>query len=332
LGPQIERGKKMSLIIVGVVIFITCILVIEMCFYAYRTTGGEERRQIRRRFKTLSSGMPENKMPELIVERTLSEIPLLNRVLVRIRVIERLERLVLQANVNHSLGFFILAGLLLASSGYLVTVLIRKNHVLGLMVAVLLGLTPLLYLRRKKKKRMRKLQSQLPEGLDMIARALRAGHAFTTGMKLAADEFDDPFGTELAEALDEINFGVSVSDALTNLTTRLDSPDLRYFVVSVLIQRTTGGNLAEILMNISRLIRARIKFQGKVRVLSAEGRLSAVVLIALPFLIVLALSFIQPQYIQVMWTEHAGRIMAGVAVIMMIFGALVMKKIVTIEV
>ena len=107
---------------------------------------------------------------------------------------------------------------------------------------------------------------------------------------------------------------------------------LRYFVVSVLIQRNTGGNLAEILENISRLIRARIKFQGKVRVLSAEGKLSAVVLIALPFLIVLVLSFLKPQYIQVLWTEHAGRIMAGVAVIMMIFGALVMKKIVTLEV
>jgi tight adherence protein B len=240
---------------------------------------------------------------------------------------------VLQANVKHSLGFFILLTFLLPSMGYLgTTLLIRKNHVLSLMVAVPLGATPLLYLRRKKKKRMRKLQSQLPDGLDMIARALRAGHAFTTGMRLAADEFDDPFGTELAETLDEINFGVSVSDALTNLTTRLDSPDLRYFVVSVLIQRTTGGNLAEILMNISRLIRARIKFQGKVRVLSAEARLSAVVLIALPFLIALTLYFLKPQYIQVMWTEHAGRIMAGVAVIMMIFGALVMKKIVTIEV
>jgi tight adherence protein B len=200
------------------------------------------------------------------------------------------------------------------------------------MVAVLLGVTPLLYLRRKKKKRMRKLQSQLPDVLDMIARALRAGHAFSTGMRLAADEFGDPLGAELVETLEEINFGVSVSDALTNLATRLDSPDIRYFVISVLIQRTTGGNLAEILENIARLIRERIKFQGKVRVLSAEGKLSAVILIALPFVIVLALSFLSQSYIYVLWAEPAGRIMAGVAVIMMILGALVMKKIVTIEV
>jgi tight adherence protein B len=151
-------------------------------------------------------------------------------------------------------------------------------------------------------------------------------------MRLAADEFGDPFGAELSETLDEINFGVSVSDALANLATRLDSPDIRYFVISVLIQRTTGGNLAEILENIARLIRERIKFQGKVRVLSAEGKLSAVILIALPFVIVLALSFLSQSYIYVLWAEPAGRIMAGVAVVMMILGALVMKKIVTIEV
>ena len=322
----------MTLIFVGLVIFIVCIFVIEMCFYSYRISGGAQRRQIRRRLETVSSVISENKIPEIIEKRVLSEIPLVNRVLSRIKVVERLERLVLQANVKHSLGFFILLTFLLASTGYLGTILIRKNHVLGLMVAVLLGVTPLLYLRRKKKKRIRKLQSQLPDGLDMIARALRAGHAFTTGMRLAADEFGDPFGAELSETLDEINFGVSVSDALANLATRLDSPDIRYFVISVLIQRTTGGNLAEILENIARLIRERIKFQGKVRVLSAEGKLSAVILIALPFVIVLALSFLSRNYIYVLWAEPAGRIMSGVVVIMMILGALVMKKIVTIEV
>jgi tight adherence protein B len=303
-----------------------------MCFYSYRISGGAQRRQIRRRLETVSSVISENKIPEILEKRVLSEIPLVNRVLSRIKVVERLERLVLRANVKHSLGFFILLTFLLASTGYIGTTLIRKNQVLGLMVAVLLGVTPLLYLRRKKKKRMLKLQSQLPDGLDMIARALRAGHAFSTGMRLAADEFDDPFGTELAEALDEINFGVSVSDALANLAKRLDSPDMRYFVVSVLIQRTTGGNLAEILENIARLIRERIKFQGKVRVLSTEGKLSAVILIALPFSVVLLLRLMNPHYISLLWTDPAGRMMCGVAVIMMILGALVMKKIVTIEV
>jgi tight adherence protein B len=322
----------MNLILVGLLIFLVCIFVTEMCFYAYRVTGSPERRKIRRRLETASSGMLENEIPDIVGKRVLSEVPFLNRILQRIQVVQGLERLVQQANVKHSLGFFILLSLLLASTGYLGTVLVRKNPVLGVITGVLLGVTPLLYLRRKKKKRMRKLQSQLPEGLELVARALKAGHAFTTGLRLAADEYDDPLGTELAETLDEINFGVSVSDALTNLAMRLDSPDMRYFIVSVIIQRSTGGNLAEILNNIAHLIRERIKFQGKVRVLSAEGRISAVILIALPFVIGLSLHFLNPKYLNILFTEPAGRIMAGAVVIMMTLGALVMKKIVSIEV
>jgi len=322
----------MKLIVVGFIIFTVCIFVIEMCFYAYRVSGRAERRNVRRRLQAASSGISRNEIPDILLKRVLSEVPFLNRILSRIRLIQRLERLVLQANVKHTLGFFILVALILASVGYMVISLMSRNHALGLMAAALLGVTPLLYLRRKRKKRLRELQTQLPEGLDLIARALKAGHAFTTGMKLAADEFDDPFGTELEETLDEINFGVSVSDALTNLGNRLDSPDMRYFVVSVIIQRTTGGNLAEILENIARLIRERIKFQGKVRVLSAEGRLSAIILIALPFVIVLALRILNPNYINVLFSEPAGKIMATVALIMMLLGALVMKKIVTIDI
>jgi len=253
----------MTLIVIGLMIFVVCIFVMEMCFYAYKVSGSAERRKIRKRLETVTSLTSENKMPDILEKRVLSEVPFINLMLSRIRVVERLERLIQQANVKHTLGFFVLVSLLLASMGYLGTTMIRKSHVLGVMFAVPLGATPLLYLLRKQKMRMRKLQSQLPDGLDMIARALRAGHAFSTGMRLAADEFDDPLGTELAETLDEINFGVSVSDALANLAKRLDIPDIRYFVVSVLIQRTTGGNLAEIMENIARLIRERIKFRGR---------------------------------------------------------------------
>ena len=322
----------MNFILVGVMIFIVTFFVVEMGFYAHRVSGGKERRTVRKRLKKASSGALDNVIPDIFERRVLSEVPFLNRMLSRIQIIKRLERLVQQANVKHTLGFFLLTAALLASMGYLIASLMGKGHVIAVAAALSLGVSPLLYLRRKQKKRMRKLQGQLPDGLDLIARALKAGHAFTTGMRLAADEFEDPLGTELDETLDEINFGVSVSDALSNLANRLDSPDVRYFVVSVLIQRTTGGNLAEILENIARLIRERIKFQGKVRVLSAEGKLSAVILIALPFVIVIALRFLNPKYMNTLFTDPAGRIMAGTAVVMMTLGALVMKKIITIEV
>ena len=132
---------------------------------------------------------------------------------------------------------------------------------------------------------MEKFERQLPEALELVSRSLKAGHAFTGGLKMVAEEFGDPVGVEFGRTLDEINFGVGVPEALTNLTQRIECEDLKFFAVSVIIQRETGGNLAEILESLGRLIRERFKFQGRVRVLSGEGRISAIVLVAIPFFI-----------------------------------------------
>jgi len=179
---------------------------------------------------------------------------------------------------------------------------------------------------------MKKFQAQLPESLDLMARSLKAGHAFSTGMKLAADEFDDPLGTEFSITLDEINFGLGVSDALKNLVHRVECQDLNFFVVAVILQRETGGNLAEIMENIAYLIRERYKLYGKVRTLAAEGKLSMYVLLALPFFIIGALFIMNPAYIKILFIEPAGRIMCAVALFMMIIGAIVMNRMVDIKV
>jgi tight adherence protein B len=151
-------------------------------------------------------------------------------------------------------------------------------------------------------------------------------------MKLAADEFDDPIGPEFRETLDEINFGVSVTDAMKNLANRLDCPDLKYFVVSVIIQRETGGNLSEIMDSLSYLIRERFKLKGKIRVLSAEGRLSAIILVLLPLVLVIALRLIAPKYIETLLIEPVGRVMAVVAACLMVLGVFTMKRIINIRV
>ena len=179
---------------------------------------------------------------------------------------------------------------------------------------------------------MKKFQAQLPESLDLMARSLKAGHAFSTGMKLAADEFDDPLGTEFSITLDEINFGLGVSDALKNLVHRVECQDLNFFVIAVILQRETGGNLAEIMENIAYLIRERYKLYGKVRTLAAEGKLSMYVLLALPFFIIGALFIVNPGYIKILFIEPAGRIMCGIALFMMFIGALVMRRMVNIKV
>ena len=172
----------------------------------------------------------------------------------------------------------------------------------------------------------------MPDALELVARALRAGHAFSAGLKLAADEFDDPLGTEFQQSIQEINFGVSVQDALKNLARRIDCDDLKYFVVSVILQRETGGNLAEIIDSIAYIIRERFKLRGKIRVLSAEARFSAIILSAIPFFIVLAIRVTSPDYLSALFTQPLGRVMVAIALVMMGLGMLVMKKMVKIKV
>ena len=178
---------------------------------------------------------------------------------------------------------------------------------------------------------MKKFERQLPEALGLIARALRAGQAFPSGLKMVADEFDDPIGTEFKETLDEINFGVSVTDALKALSSRIECTDLKFFVISVIIQKESGGNLAEILENIAGIIRERFKIQGRIQSLAAEGKLSAYILVALPFAIALVFLIINPEYIKLLLSDIIGEIMIIFAIVMMSIGILVMRKMIRID-
>ena len=322
----------MKILVPLIVLFVTSVFIIELFVYAYKTVRNPHRKIIQKRLKTLSSSEYANDSHDITRKRVLSRVPLLNTILLHTPGVRPLERLLQQANVQSPLGVFILLASVLALTGYLAGSLLTINRVIPLIIAAFLAGIPFLYVIRKKKKRMEKFQKQLPEGLELIARSLRAGHAFTSGMKLAADEFDDPLGPEFTETLDQINFGVSVSDALKNLAGRVDCPDLRYFVVAVILQRETGGNLAEIIESIGYIIRERFKLKGKIRILAAEGKLSAIILVAIPFFVIIALHFTSPKYINALFFEPAGRIMGAVALVMMVMGIFVMKKMINIKV
>ena len=322
----------MKIFIAFIFIFALSIFITEMVFYTYRTLRNPDRKKIRKRLKTFSSGKNKDGLPDILQKKLLSDVPFLNKILLRIPGPQRLDRLLQQANVQYRLGFFMLLTIFLALTGFFPGILITGNYALSTIIAAALAVIPFFYLCLKKKKRMEKFQRQLPEGLELIARSLKAGHSFPSGMKLAADEFDDPLGPEFDETLNEINFGVSVPDALKNLADRIDCPDLKFFVISVILQRETGGNLAEIIESLAYIIRERFKLYGKVKILAAEGKLSAIILVAIPFLIMIALRFINPDYINLLFTEPAGRIMSGIALFMMALGILVMKKMVNIKV
>ena len=322
----------MKIFIASIIIFAVTVFLIEMFLYSYRTIRNPDQRKIKKRLKTFSSERNQDIDSNILRINLLSDVPLLNKILLLIPGSQRLDRLLRQANVPYRLGVFILLTIFLAITGFLAGLLIINNYVYSIIIALLIAAIPFFYIRLKKTKRMQKFQEQLPEGLESMARSLKAGHSFPSGMKLAADEFDDPLGPEFDETINEINFGVSVSDALKNLTGRIDCPDLNYFVIAVLLQRETGGNLAEIIESLAHLIRKRFELHGKIRILAAEGKLSAIILIAIPFLVVIILRFTNPEYIMTLFTEPAGRIMVGIAVCMMTLGILVMKKMFKIKV
>lgn len=318
-------------IMIGIGIFLASVLIIEGIYFSFRTLRRQEKKKVKNRLRTLSSGGSLNENIDIIRKKTLSEVPWFNRLLLSIQHNHSLDRFLEQANTRHTLGYFILLTLLLAFLGYLICSLFTIN-ILVRVLAAFLGIIPFFYLNVKKKRRMKKFERQLPDALDLISRALKAGHAFSGGLRMAAEEFDDPLGTEFDKTQDEINFGVSIPDALRNLVNRVVCPDLKFFVTAVILQRETGGNLSEILENISRLIRERFKLHGRIRALSAEGKLSAVILLALPFVVGFAIFLINPKYVGILIFDPLGRKMLSFGIISMIIGIIVMRKMINFKV
>ncbi|AMK12708.1 MAG: type II secretion system F family protein [Pseudodesulfovibrio sp.] len=322
---------SMTLIIVGVAVLAVFLLV--MAVGSFMQSGSDRaQRRVKDRLRALAmTGIDDNAVDLVLRETTLSDVPMFNRLLERMQWSRNFNRLLYQADAKGSAGTYLLVCALLAVIGFYAGTFSDRLWV-SLCSAALLGYLPVGVLRSRKRKRMDRFQKQLPEALDLMARALKAGHTFGGGMRMVADEFESPIGPEFGKTLDEINYGLDVDRALTNLQGRVDCPDLKFFVVSVNIQRETGGNLAEIIAKIAGLVRERFALYGKIRVLSAEGRVSAYILIALPFLITGILYAVNADYISLLWTRELGQNMVWAAAFSMVFGALIIRKIITIKV
>jgi tight adherence protein B len=203
----------------------------------------------------------------------------------------------------------------------------------GLVVGGMVGFAlPFVFLQNKRTRRMRAFEEAFPEALDLIARALKAGHAFITGLKMVADEMPEPIGPEFRKTFDEQNFGLPLKDALENLTMRMPSLDVRFFATAVLIQRETGGNLSEILENLAHVVRERFKILRQVRVYTAHGRMTGYVLLALPAVLCIALSFINPDHMNTLFRERMGQMLLMVALTMQFIGFIWIRQVVKIEV
>ena len=203
---------------------------------------------------------------------------------------------------------------------------------LSLVVAVLGPLLLIAFLQQRRSQRMALISQALPDALDLMARSMQAGHAFTSALQVAAKDCPPPLSHELRAVFEEINFGISVAQALQSLAMRVASDDVRYFVVAVIIQSETGGNLAEILKNTAHLIRERQKIVGVVRVLSAEGRISALILSLLPFVLAALMTLLNPGFVSRLWTDPMGLQLVYVSLTLMAIGILWMWKLIQIRV
>lgn len=250
----------------------------------------------------------------------------------RLAKFSALKLLLIRANSDKSPAEFVIISLGLAILGIIVALVIRVGPFGIMNTGIICAVFPWWYMSGKANKRRMKFEDQFPEALDFISRSLRAGHGLAASIGMAGDELPEPVGTELKLTFDEINFGIPFQEAMANLMARINSPDLTFFTVAVVIQRETGGNLTELLGNLAQLIRDRVKLKGKVRVLASEGRFSGVLLGALPFVLSALLTSINPEYMSMLWKTPEGNNLIMTGLFMMIVGAFFMHRIVQIKV
>jgi tight adherence protein B len=262
----------------------------------------------------------------------LSGVRAVQALLLRANGLSRpIERLITQSGLQITVGTLVMASVLLGCLGYLVVKVLTHFTVLALAAAPLFASVPFMFARWKRTRRFRMFEEQFPEAIELMARALRAGHAFPTGILMVADEIPSPVGAEFKLLYDRQNFGMPLSVALKGMAERVPILDARFFTTAVLTQRETGGNLSEILDNLAAVIRDRFKVKRQVRAVTAHGRITGWILAALPPVLALILSMMSPEYMKPMITDPLGINMLAVGGTMQVIGSLIIRKLVNIR-
>ncbi len=312
--------------------FVAVVLLLEGAYVYWNDTKSPEVRRVEQRLRAISAGGQAQGEAQLFKERVLSNSPAMQRLLLQLPRVRQMDRLLQQAGDTGTVSFLLGVCALLMLGGLLAGLLLRWPWPVTAGVAVGLAVFPIWRLGWKRNQRLQLFEAQLPDAMDLMSRALRAGHAFPQALAMVSAEAQEPIAGEFKITSDEIGFGINIDSALNNLAVRIPSPDVRYFVMAVIIQRETGGNLTELLGKLSELVRERFKLFAKVRVLAAEGKLSAWILTALPFCVAGAIQIMNPKYLSVLFTDPVGIKMVMGAMVMMAIGIFVMWRIIDIRV
>lgn len=292
----------------------------------YKEHLGEHQRQLSQHLQLLFEGerigytLAGKNMP-------FSSNVLIDSVLQKMRWVHWLQHKLLRAGLGYNPFQFIVLSTVLFLLVFLAILFFTDQVYLASIFGVVLALTPYLFLEFKILRRQDTLEKQLPDVLEFIARSLKAGHSFNSSLQIAVSESPQPISEEFKLVFDQINFGAQMYDALEGLTQRVDCAEIRYFVIAVAVNREVGGDLAELLQNVSKLIRERLVLRQSIHVLTAEGRTSAWILGLLPFVLGAVITFINPASIEILFTDETGQILLVVTLLMMLFGTYWMYRI-----
>ena len=318
-------------IFLAALILLTLIFFIQGIIRFWSNLFSETTASIKRRLRVIMGEITIN-YTKSIKKRRLSEVPQIDIFLQKIPGISKLDTLFNQSGIKFNVEFFLIRCFLMMLFLGFAAFWAKISWEISFCVILIPMPLWLAYIYRKLRHRIKQIEAQLPDALNLMARAMQAGHAFSSALLIVGSEGLEPIRLEFQTVFDEINYGISTEIALHHLTQRVASGDLRFFVVAVLIQLETGGNLSEILKSLVALIRDRQRIAGNVRVLSAEGRLSAWILGLLPFVLAGLLSLVNHDFIAALWTDPLGIRMLEVSFTLMIFGIWWMWRLVSVRV
>ena len=305
-----------------------------VAFYAWRASSmSEGQKRIQDQLRRLSMIGREDQIDKGILrDKRMSDITFIDRLLGSFPFAKRLELLLYQAGLNWRVGTLVLLMVLTGAVFFLLCSTLLHRPLLGLVVGIGAAFIPYGWVKGQKTKRMNQFSEELPDSLDLMTSALRAGLSFPAALQLVAQESPEPLAQEFAITFDEQNLGLDVKEALVNLTERVDSLDLKFFVTAVIIQRETGGNLAEIMESIARIIRERFRILGDVKSRTAHGRLTGMILSILPIALGVLITMLAPSYMLTFFRDPAGQALLIVCLVLQVMGFLWIRRVIAIKV
>jgi len=316
---------------IGTIFIIVLVLSFAVIVLTMKPTKSEQAVQQRLSMIEGISGHAELP-PDLLKKETLSEIPTLNNLMHQFPVFTRLHHFMAQADSQRSVGELVTGSLFLGIVGGWASNIWLPTRALAFGAGVVLAALPFVYFYVLRARRFKHFEELLPDAIDLMSRALRAGHAISSAIEMVSEESSDPIAMEFRRIFEEQNFGLPLREAMLNLTDRVPLPDVRFLVTAILVQKETGGNLAEVLDKSAVVIRDRFRLRGQLRVYTAQGRLTGWILAGLPFFMFFAITVVSPKYEHILIDDPTGQKLIYAGIAMMIIGGYIIHRIINIEV